>query len=124
MSFKGFHHVAVRVKDLDAAVAQWTESFGVEVERFSENEGLGIRQAWIKMPDGSYFELVSPLNDSSPIAKAIEQRGEGLHAVSMTVDKGQAEPMRESMKEKGVAFAGPFVHPKSSNGVLIGLTEE
>jgi hypothetical protein len=73
------------------------------------------------MPDGSYFELVSPLNDESPIAKALEKNGEGLHAVSMNVD--QADQVRAAFTEKGVSFAGPFVHPKSSNGVLIGLTE-
>lgn len=122
MAFKGFHHVAVRVKDLDAAVEHWTSQFGLECERRSEHEGLGIKQAWLKMPDGSYFELVAPLNDESPIAKAIEKNGEGLHAVSMNVDNASA--LQDEMKEKGVAFAGPFVHPKSSNGVLIGMTEE
>ena len=121
MAFKGFHHVAIRVRDLDAAVEQWTTQFGLECERRSENEGLGIRQAWLKMPDGSYFELVAPLNDESPIAKALEKNGEGLHAVSMNVEG--AEGLREAMADKGVAFAGPFVHPKSSNGVLIGMTE-
>ncbi len=122
MSFNGFHHVAVRVKDLDAAVEHWSSNFGLECERRTENEAFGIKQAWMKMPDGSYFELIAPLNDESPIAKAIEKNGEGLHAVSMNV-KGAGELM-DGMKEKGVAFAGPFVHPKSSNGVLIGMTEE
>lgn len=122
MSFKGFHHVAVRVKDLDAAVEQWTTQFGLELDRRTENEAFGIKQAWLKMPDGSFFELISPLNDESPIAKAIEKNGEGLHAISMNVDGASA--LQDSMKEKGVAFAGPFVHPKSSNGVLIGMTEE
>ena len=122
MSFQGFHHVAIRVRDLDAAVEQWTSQFGLELERRSENEGLGIKQAWLKMPDGSFFEIISPLNDESPIAKAIEKNGEGLYSVSMNVN-GVPTHM-EDMKGKGVAFAGPFVHPKSSNGVLIGMTEE
>lgn len=121
MAFSGFHHVAVRVKDLDSAVEKWTTQFGLECERRTENEALGIKQAWLKMPDGSYFELVAPLNDDSPIAKALEKNGEGLHAVSMNV--GDAKGLMASMGEQGVAFAGPFVHPKSSNGVLIGMTE-
>ncbi len=121
MAFQGFHHVAIRVKDLDSAVEQWTSQFGLELERRSENEALGIKQAWLKMPDGSYFELVAPLNDESPIAKALEKNGEGLHAVSMNVTG--AEDLRAGMKDNGVSFAGPFVHPKSSNGVLIGMTE-
>ena len=122
MAFNGFHHVAVRVKDIDAAVEQWTTQFGLELESRSENEAFGIKQAWLKMPDGSYFEIIAPLNDESPIAKALEKNGEGLHSVSMNV-KG-ADDLRGAMKEKGVAFAGPFVHPKSSNGVLLGLTDE
>ena len=122
MSFKGFHHVAVRVKDLDAAVEHWTTQFGLELDSRTENEAFGIRQAWLKMPDGSFFEIISPLNDESPIAKAIEKNGEGLHAVSMNVDG--VEKLRDDMKAKGVAFAGTFVHPKSSNGVLIGMTED
>lgn len=121
MAFQGFHHVAIRVRDLDAAVEQWTSKFGLELEKRSENEALGIKQAWLKMPDGSYFELVAPLNDDSPIAKALEKNGEGLHAVSMNVEG--SKDLMESMKNNGVAFAGPFVHPKSSNGVLIGMTE-
>ena len=122
MSFNGFHNVAVRVRDIDAAVEHWTSKFGLELDRRSENEAFGIKQAWLKMPDGSFFEIIAPLNDESPIAKAIEKSGEGLHAVSMNV-KGASELM-DSMKADGVAFAGPFVHPKSSNGVLIGMTEE
>lgn len=122
MAFNGFHHVAIRVHDLDAAVEKWTSQFGLELERRGENEGLGIKQAWLKMADGSYFELVAPLGENSPIAKALEKNGEGLHAVSMNVEG--ADQLRETMADKGVSFAGPFVHPKSSNGVLIGLTEE
>jgi len=121
MSFKGFHHVAIRVRDIDAAVEQWTSQFGLELESRGENEALGIKQAWLKMPDGSYFEIVAPLNDESPIAKALEKNGEGLHAVSMNVEG--IPQVREGMEAKGVRFAGPFVHPKSSNGVLIGMTE-
>lgn len=122
MSFKGIHHIAIRVRDLDAAIEQWTTQFGLELDRRGENEELGIRQAFLKIPDGGFFELISPMNEDSPVAKTIESRGEGVNLISMSVEN--AESARAAMKEKGVNFAGPFVHPKSANGVMFGLTEE
>ena len=59
--------------------------------------------------------------DAAEQLKRLEKNGEGLHAVSMNVEGSAA--LMEEMKGNGVAFAGPFVHPKSSNGVLIGMTE-
>lgn len=81
-----------------------------------------MRQAFFNLPDGGFIELVAPLTEDSPVAKAIESRGEGVHVVSMSVD--DAGKTLESFKDKGVALAGNFVHPKAANGVMFGLTED
>jgi methylmalonyl-CoA/ethylmalonyl-CoA epimerase len=99
----------------------------MKLERRSESEALGIRQAFFPFPDGGFLEVVAPLSPDSPVGKAIEGRGEGIHTVSLAVDDLAATV--KTMQEDGVQLIGVgnpqvFVHPKSAHGLLIQLTEK
>ncbi len=126
-------HVAIAVRDLDAAVAYYKDAFGAEVHHREVVESDGVEEALIKVAD-SYIQLTAATRPDSPIAKAIEKRGEGLHHVGYRVDDCGA--VLEAMKEKGarVIDQAPrpgsrgttvaFVHPKGSFGTLIELVQE
>ena len=78
-------HVAIAVRDLDAAVDYYQRAFGATVDHREVVESDGVEEALLKVAD-SYIQLLTPTRDDSPVAKAIEKRGEGLHHVGYRVD--------------------------------------
>src|ERR1700722_19077675 len=78
-------HVAIAVRDLDAAVAWYAETFGATVAHREVVERDGVEEALLKVAD-SYIQLTTATRPDSPIAKFLESRGEGLHHVGYRVD--------------------------------------
>lgn len=129
--FKGVDHVVVAVKDLDAAVGRYETIYGASVSDRSEAPAAGMKMAFFRFDD-SYVELVSNLGNDGPIAKRLEDRGEGVHLIAMKVDdldKAVAE-----LRDKGVRLVGDpgpgnpvrgqvFVHPSYTGGVLTQLVQ-
>jgi methylmalonyl-CoA epimerase len=129
--FKGVDHVVVAVKDLDASVGRYETIYGTSVSDRSEAPQAGMKMAFFRFDD-SYVELVSNLGSEGPIAKRLEERGEGVHLIAMKVDdldKAVAE-----LREKGVRLVGDpgpgnpirgqvFVHPSFTGGVLTQLVQ-
>ena len=126
-------HVAIAVRDLDAAVAWYQQMFGATVDHREVVESDGVEEALLKVAD-SYIQLLSPTRDDAPVAKYLEKNGEGLHHVGYRVR--DAEAVREAYVEKGGRaideHARPgsrgttvaFLHPKGAWGTLIELVEE
>lgn len=126
-------HVAIAVRDLEAAAAWYGEVFGAEVTHREVVESDGVEEALIKVAE-SYIQLLTPTKADSPVGKFLESRGEGLHHVAYRVnDCAQA---LEAVKSAGyrVVDEAPrpgsrnttvaFLHPKSGFGTLIELVEE
>lgn len=125
MALKRVHHIVVRVKDLDQGIASY-QAMGLSLERTAESAALGIKQAFFPLADGSFIEVAAPTNPTSAVGKALESRGEGIHSIVFKVDN-VAQAAGE-MKARGVTLIGEggpqvFVHPKSSHGVLVQLTD-
>ena len=126
-------HVAIAVRDLDAAVAYYRDAFGAEVHHRETVESDGVEEALLKVAD-SYIQLTRATRDDSPIAKFIEKRGEGLHHVGYRVDDcaealasmiaagARAIDTAPRPGSRGTTVA--FVHPKGSFGTLIELVQE
>jgi methylmalonyl-CoA/ethylmalonyl-CoA epimerase len=126
-------HVAIAVKDLEAAIAYYRDTFGAEVDHREVVESDGVEEALLKVAD-SYVQLLTPTRDDSPVAKYLERRGEGLHHVGYRVDDCAAA--LEAVKARGgrvideVPRPGSrgttvaFVHPKAAFGTLIELVQE
>ena len=126
MSLQRVHHIVVRVKDLDQGIASY-KAMGLKLERTAESAALGIKQAFFALADGSFFELACPTDPSSAVGKALESRGEGIHSIVFKVEN-VAQTVAD-MKSRGVSIIGEgapqaFVHPKSSHGVLVQLTDK
>lgn len=126
-------HVAIAVNDLDAAVAYYRDTYGVEVAHREVVERDGVEEALLKVAE-SYVQLLMPVRDDSPVAKFLATRGEGLHHIGYRVDSC-AEALDRVKAEGGrVIDEAPrpgsrgttvaFVHPKGALGTLVELVEE
>ena len=126
-------HVAIAVRDLDAAVSWYEEAFGATVAHREVIERDGVEEALLSVAD-SYVQLLTPIRDDSTVAKFLETKGEGIHHVGYRVDDcaealGQAvDAGARAIDEKprpgsrGTTVA--FLHPKTAFGTLIELVQE
>ncbi|HLK45153.1 MAG TPA: methylmalonyl-CoA epimerase [Acidimicrobiales bacterium] len=126
-------HVAVAVRDLEAAIEWYRVAFGAEVVHREVVESDGVEEALVAVAD-SYVQLLTPTRDDSPVARFLASRGEGLHHVAYRVDDCAAA--LEAVKAAGgrVVDQAPrpgsrsttvaFVHPSASFGTLVELVEE
>ena len=126
-------HVAIAVEDLEAAIAWYEAAFGATVEHREVVESDGVEEALLKVAE-SYVQLLTPVNETSPVAKYLEKKGEGLHHIGYRVDDC-AEAL-DSLRalgnrlideaprpgSRGTTVA--FVHPKGAYGTLIELVQE
>lgn len=126
-------HVAIAVRDLESAIDYYRTAFGAEVAHREVVESDGVEEALLKVAE-SYIQLITPTRDDSPVAKAIEKRGEGLHHVGYRVADcsealaamvaAGATPIDKAPRPGSRGTTVAFVHPKGSFGTLIELVEE
>ncbi|HUQ40349.1 MAG TPA: methylmalonyl-CoA epimerase [Acidimicrobiales bacterium] len=126
-------HVAIAVRDLEAAIAYYRDTFGAVVTHREVVESDGVEEALVKVAE-SYIQLLTPTNDGSPVAKYLDKRGEGIHHIAYRVDDCGAA--LQAVKDAGhqVIDQAPrpgsrsttvaFVHPKTAFGTLIELVQE
>lgn len=130
-------HVGIAVPDLDAAKKWYHDRLGMIVLHEEVNEEQGVREAMLSVrgaPKGSaQIQLMSPLDETSTIAKFIGKRGPGLQQLAYRTS--DIDTLSERLREQGVRllYDTPrkgtadsrinFIHPKDSGGVLIELVE-
>ena len=126
-------HVAIAVRDLDAAVDYHRRAFGAAVAHREVVERDGVEEALLAVAD-SYIQLIAPTRPDSPVARFVERRGEGLHhvgyrvvdcaaALAAMVAAG-ATPVDPEPRPGSRGTTIAFVHPRGSFGTLIELVEE
>ena len=126
-------HIAIAVKDLEAAIDYYARAFGAEVEHREVVESDGVEEALLKVAE-SYIQLLTPTTPDSPVAKAIEKRGEGLHHIGYRVNDAAealasmiaagATPIDKAPRPGSRGTTVAFIHPKGSFGTLIELVQE
>jgi methylmalonyl-CoA/ethylmalonyl-CoA epimerase len=127
-------HVGLAVHDLDAAIAFYENTFGMQVVHQETNEEQGVREAMLAVGDsGSCIQLLAPLTADSTIAKFLDRSGEGIQQVAYGVDdidaasaelRGRGLRLLYDAPRRGTAGSRVnFVHPKDAGGVLIELVE-
>ncbi|MDP4706317.1 MAG: methylmalonyl-CoA epimerase, partial [Ilumatobacteraceae bacterium] len=125
-------HIAIAVKDLEAAIDYYKRAFGAEVDHREIVESDGVEEALLKVAE-SYIQLLTPTRPDSPVAKAIEKRGEGLHHIGYRVaDCGAAlnamlaagaTAIDKAPRPGSRGTTVAFIHPKGSFGTLIELVQ-
>ena len=126
-------HVAIAVRDLTAAVDYYQRAFGATIDHREVVERDGVEEVLMKVAD-SYIQLLAPTRPDSPVAKALDKRGEGLHHVgyrvadcaaalaAMVAAGATAIDTVPRPGSRGTTVA--FIHPKGSFGTLIELVQE
>ena len=125
-------HIGIAVKNLEESNQLFKKLFGKRHYKTEEVESEGVKTSFFKT-GSSKIELLEASKSDSPIAKFIEKKGEGIHHIAFEVKDILAE--MERLKEEGfiVLNKAPkrgadnklvcFLHPKSSNGVLVELCQ-
>jgi methylmalonyl-CoA epimerase len=126
-------HIAIAVKDLEAAIRYYQNAFGATVDHREVVESDGVEEALLKVAE-SYIQLLTPTRPDSPVAKAIEKRGEGLHHIGYRVNNcaealaamiaAGATPIDKAPRPGSRGTTVAFMHPKGSFGTLIELVQE
>jgi methylmalonyl-CoA/ethylmalonyl-CoA epimerase len=132
--FTAIDHVGVAVPDLDAAIAFYRDTFGMELVHEEVNTEQGVREAMMAVgSSGSCVQLLAPLTPESTIAKFLDRSGPGIQQVAYRV--ADVDAVAATLRERGVRLlydapkrgtAGSrvnFVHPKDAGGVLVELVE-
>ena len=126
-------HVAIAVRDLEAAIDYYERAFGATVSHREIVESDGVEEALLRVAD-SYVQLLTPTRPDSPVAKSLEKRGEGLHHIGYRVADCAAAlasmvaagaiPIDSAPRPGSRGTTVAFVHPKGSFGTLIELVQE
>lgn len=126
-------HIAIAVPELDQAIARFASDLGFSLHGTEEVESAITHTAFFPVAGPTNIELVAPLRGQGPIAKHIEKRGPGLHHLCFRTDDLDGDVAK--LKSKGWQFTTEaptsgahgarvmFIHPKSTGGVLIELSE-
>ncbi len=125
-------HLGVAVKSIEQALEFYQNTLGVEPTGVEEVPSQKVKVAFLPVGE-SNIELLEATSEDSAIAKHIEKRGEGIAHLAFKVDN--IEVALSTLKEKGVRLINEtpqpgahgakiaFIHPKSTNGILIELCE-
>lgn len=126
-------HIGIAVKDLSQSNELFTKLFGKAHYKVEAVESEGVSTSFFQLGE-TKIELLEATREDSAIAKFIEKKGEGIHHIAFEVADIYAEMKR--LQEEGfqLLMQEPkrgadnklicFLHPKSSNGVLIELCQE
>ncbi|WP_027386747.1 methylmalonyl-CoA epimerase [Chryseobacterium gregarium] len=126
-------HIGIAVKSLGVSDALFAKLLGKESYKQESVEREGVVTSFYAAGE-SKIELLEASQEESPIAKFIDKKGEGIHHLAFGVEDIRAEV--ERLKKEGFQFISEepkegadnklvvFLHPKSTNGVLVELCQE
>ena len=126
-------HIGIAVKQVLSSNDLFAKLLDSEGYKIEEVESEGVKTSFFKVGE-TKIELLEALHEDSPIARFIDRKGEGIHHLAFEVKDIGAEMTR--LKQAGFELVNDqpkkgadnkmvcFLHPKSTNGVLIELCQE
>ncbi|HKJ06768.1 MAG TPA: methylmalonyl-CoA epimerase [Flavobacteriaceae bacterium] len=130
---KKIEHIGIAVKDLKKSNELFKSLFGKPHYKVEAVESEGVKTSFFEAGPNK-IELLEGTNENSPIAKFVAKKGEGIHHIAFAVDNIEAEVERlkgegfivlnETPKKGADNKLVVFLHPKSTNGVLIELCQD
>ncbi len=130
---KKLEHIGIAVRNLEESNQLFAKLLGVEHYKIEEVASEGVRTSFFNV-GGIKIELLQATRPDSAIATFIEKRGEGIHHLAFDVDHAQNKITELTASGFKVLTDKPFpgadnkmvafVHPKTSNGVLVEICQE
>ena len=126
-------HLGIAVKDIDKANTLYEQLLGVAPYKQEEVESEAVITSFFKVGE-SKIELLASTREDGPIGKFIAKKGEGIHHIAFDVDDIHSE--MERLEKEGFQLINKtpkrgadnklvaFVHPKTTNGVLVELCQD
>jgi methylmalonyl-CoA/ethylmalonyl-CoA epimerase len=126
-------HIGIAVRNLKESNKLFEALFGKEHYKIESVESENVNTSFF-MLGGNKIELLESTDEDGPIGKFIAKKGEGIHHIAFDVDDIEKEI--ERLKKEGFVVLNEepkkgadnklvaFLHPKSTNGVLIELCQE
>lgn len=130
---KKIEHIGIAVKNIETSNDLFTKLFGKQHYKVESVESEGVNTSFFMLGE-TKIELLEASSANSSIAKFIDKKGEGIHHIAYEVDNLDEEMLR--LKNEGFELINKepkdgadnkricFLHPKSTNGVLVELCEE
>lgn len=125
-------HIGIAVHKLEPALAAYRDALGLDLETIETVTDQRVRVAMLVL-GSSHIELLEPTEPDGPVGKFLASRGEGIHHISLSVpdlsaalDAARAAGLRLIDETPRVGAGGKliaFLHPKSTHGVLVELSQ-
>ena len=130
---KKIEHIGIAVEDLGKSEQLFEKLLGKKPYKKEDVQSEAVTTSFFKVADQK-LELLHPTSNESPIKKFIDKRREGVHHIALHVESIEKEV--ERLEALGFEFISTtpkkgadnkmivFLHPKTTNGVLVELCEE
>lgn len=125
-------HIGVAVKSIDEALKFWEGTLGIKCHGVEEVADQKVKTAFLPLHD-TEVELLEGTAPDSPVAKFIENKGEGIHHLAIRVENLEEALAELKAKEVRLIDEKPrigaggariaFIHPKATGGILLELCE-
>ena len=129
---KKVEHIGVAVESIEKSIHIFRDILGIPLDRVYESDAIKTKIAFFPV-NGCTIELIEPMDPSSPAAKFIQKRGEGIHHICLGVENVEAalrhyesqgiELLNKTPRKTADGRIIAFLSPKSTNGVLIELMQ-
>ena len=133
VKMRKIEHIGIAVHDLENSNELFSKLFGQAAYKTEEVVSEGVKTSFF-MCGPNKIELLEATNEDSPIAKFLEKKGEGIHHIAFDVEDIYTEIERLKLEGFTVLNETPkkgadnklvaFLHPRTTNGVLIELCQE
>lgn len=126
-------HLGIAVKELEKSIPLFEQLLNTSCYKTEKVDTEGVNTAFFQTGE-SKIELLEATKEDSPIQKFVDKKGEGIHHIAFEVENIEAEMKRLSALGFELLNTVPkngadnklvcFLHPKTTNGVLIELCQE
>ena len=130
---KKIEHIGIAVKNINSSTSLFEKLLGNKPYKTEKVDSEGVNTTFFALSDQK-IELLSSIAKDSAIEKFLESKNEGVHHIALLVDSLEFEINRleglgfqfisKTPKEGADNKRIVFLHPKSTNGVLVELCEE
>ena len=125
-------HIGIATPTIEEGLGVWRDALGLEPDATEEVAEQGVRVCMLPVGD-THVELLEPLSPTSAVGKFLAKRGPGIHHIAIEVRDIKAS--LAELKQKGARLIDEtprvgargclvaFIHPSSTNGVLLELVQ-